>query len=389
MRPKKDVNTSAGDPKEIQKTNTISKNDELVTILSVDSLRRLAKVTSVSGAEIDVHIAQNLNTLDLPPTKENWMGIADLNASIPVLKYIIPPQGASEDPAVSIHTKQKEVHESITSTEKTYNSVKNKSQKHSRYDRPTDLIPGDSGIKSSDGNIIAALRGWINILKASVGVQFIQSALHRLTRIITNSFELWTGWGVININNLESKTKLYLACSSKHENVRKNKFDLELELGDCSDPDQFLTIKFKHLKNMDAEFVLNISNTGEIYLSTPEMMTEQIHLHKYEIVGKQSVETVNELKKIESESGLWKTKGGNGSLSLGDVGTYPADALVTKPHLDKYKQLLDAVTAMLRDPTLLGMPGVSFFPTAAPFLAQLMSQAPTVDNDKTNITVAK
>lgn len=353
------------------------------TVLHVDSVARVCRVSGMSSVDIEVPLSQSLTQFDLPVNGEKW-GAFVTKGTQPMIVGFYPLSTISEGTNIekSIDSKGtiKDLAESLFGEEFTYRSFRSLKTKNYRYNRYYDLISGDIGSRGFDGNRQAVLRGGVNVFGVSQICQIIQFALENTTRVVSDKLQLWTGAGILEFNVNEDSSRLDLKLNNSASKIKEEKYNVELSIGDCPG-NNILT--FKYITDKNTALVLGIDRTGRVIFETP---TDVITRKRSDIEAVVNNKAIIAGDKIVTETKLTDiTSSESTTLNAPKVyagGQSNSRPVIMSPHLDKYKELLDIVKSVLITATSLN-------PSHALDIAKIELQKPLVDNDKTTHLEAK
>lgn len=373
-------------------TNFNMNNLKICNVLRVDSARRTCRIRSIEGVDYVCGYTSSFLDDSIPANDSRLRALVDFNQSEPIILAFMPlDSGAANDNQVQMSPttgfEEKDRFESLFSEDESYVSFnERKIRKNFRGDKPYDMIPGDKLIRNHyEGNHILIGRGGINVLKVSDTNQIIQSLLDNLTRILARNFQLYTDAGQLVFDNTDNKTKMDLRLARNHiGKVKDGVHDVIYQIGNCDDGN---TVSFQYITEKSQDpYIFTIDRKGQEFKSVPSDSVTIYNQNKIDGITENKATSVAKKYLIDVGDYFALSTSGAGSIKLGSENLNENNnALVRKPHLDKYYDLENALLQALIVPTL----PLPFLPLAvrSPKLALLAKelgiQIPLVKQDKT------
>lgn len=360
-------------------------------VLRIDSVRRTCRIRDMNGSDLVIGWCGTISDSSIPENEVGLRALVDYSSKEPTIVSFLPVNsGYADKKQIEFSSEtggeEKDFFESLFAEEFSYQSFQEtRVKKNFRYKTPYDMIAGDILFRNKrEGNYLLIGRGGLNVLKVSETNQIIQSLLDNLTRVLARNLEFITDFGVLNFYNNDGQVKMHLKASRNHSDVKIGDYDIDLQVGSCDDGN---TVSFKYIteKNRDP-YLYTIDRSGQEFKHVPsnsmyvfeENLIESVAENRGAYVGKSYMIEVGEKMVVESP--------GEGSIRMGseDLNSHE-NALVRRPHLDKYKQLIQKIKTALIQATV----PVPSLPLAvrnaglAQIIAEIAMQEPIVDNDKT------
>lgn len=371
---------------------------DIANVSRIDSLRSTCRITRLSSSqssnqEITVGFSHIQGECSLPPNDTNLRALVDYSQDPPLIISFMPlDAGAVKTKNLGMSSKTAHVtkhhFESFFGSMDSYNSfMDHETNFHFRGNRPYDLIPGDILFQNPyDKNGLLIGMGGINVLKVSDTNQIIQTLLDNLTRILGRNIQIISDFGVIKLDNTDGKVKFDLKGSRLHDDVKKAKYDLSIEMGACKDGNM-VSVKYNREKDNDP-YVFTIDRNGQEFKSIPDNHTLLIKENSIGSIGKNKTQYVGKEYFIEvGETYILDAPAKPGSIKLGSENlTSEQNALVRYPFLVKYHTLLNKLLLATTQPMALPFPGIPLIlqnPGFAELLTELISEIAIVKEDKT------
>lgn len=100
-----------------------------------------------------------------------------------------------------------------------------------RGNLPHDLLPGDWGFRGYDGNLMAVMRGGINLNKVDDLLQTVLIQQDHIMRHISRNYQNFSDWGTIETANKGGNTTLSLKGNRKAGRTYKGEHSFKLDIG--------------------------------------------------------------------------------------------------------------------------------------------------------------
>jgi hypothetical protein len=357
-----------------------SKIDQAYTIVAVDSVRKLALVTSTKGERLHIPFSrggidiQGAGDFSIPPSGRAWRAIVDKVGEQLIIVGCIPVGIYNTDDKQLLQSvgseRGQDPFDSITESLQEFRSYATQAttnKQNFRLNSFYDTIPGDYGYRGLDGNWFGILRGGVNIFSASSLNKILQFQEDDLLRLISRNYDNFSDAGVIKSTNVNGKTRLFLGLNSgtrRDFKTEEEKYEVEIEIGQCQKfkEDTFIfTLEYKpkglnpFTLTIDKQGSLQIFGSKDIFQSSQEE-TAQV-ARNWSVFAEDSIK-MDAKKTISLAAGATATiNKDTGEVTLNQDGMHlemdgnkvkagavgQTKQVVTKPHLDNYGHLVQAV----------------------------------------------
>lgn len=217
--------------------------ENLGLVVSVDSLRMTATIllgreNVLEDIPFDSPVGPDGDGIFAIPCP-GWHAIVSRDSGFPSISRFVPmPHSTAmtldQEDGADEWSKAVSSWLSVTGSQKIYRTTKGKGRSY-RAQRPHDLLPGDMGMRTREGSMVAALRGGVAVMKATDLSQVIVNAVDDTTRVIGRNLDLYSEWGTASFSSKNGRTVFRLEGGNLIDAQRKDVSGFSLVVGESSD----------------------------------------------------------------------------------------------------------------------------------------------------------
>lgn len=243
--------------------------ENLGLVVAVDSLRMTATVllgreNILEDVPFDSPVGpdgEGIFTIPVP----GWRAIVSKDAGAPSISRFVPmaystatlvePQDGADEWSKTLNSWL-----SVTGTSKIYRTNRGNGKSY-RAQRPHDLLPGDSVMRTREGSMVAALRGGVSLIKATDLSQVIVNAVDDTTRVIGRNLDLMSEWGQASFSAKNGRTFFRLQGGNTITAQRGGSSGFVFSVGESSET--YVEMKVHDQGGNNVVFVQRINRSGD------------------------------------------------------------------------------------------------------------------------------
>lgn len=243
--------------------------ENLGLVISVDSLRMTATVllgreNMVEDVPFESPVGPDGEGIFAIPCP-GWRAIVSRDTGLPSISRFVPMPFSTavslgEQDAADEWSKAVNTWLSVAGRGEVYRTNRGDGKSY-RAQRPHDLLPGDMGMRTREGSMVAALRGGVALMKATDLSQVIVNSVDDSTKVIGRNLDLFSEWGSLSFSAKNGRTIFKMEGGNLIAAQRNNVNGFVLTIGEANDT--YLEMKIYNPAGNNVSYVQRINRAGD------------------------------------------------------------------------------------------------------------------------------